>query len=268
MGLGDDMMFLGEAEHLHKETGKQIVPVYHNGWSPFFKNVEFLTRNKTSESVTLNARDTTQHSDYHVDYYVAGKESTLLGTRQVFRPYSPKPFRLRFSEKELDKIDKILLKYNINDEFVIINPDYKSSFFGKNKNWGFKKYQQLTDMLNKDIQVVRILPGGEYNEPPLKNATNIVCEGLRLSAGIYSKAKFGISYDGLLQHILAGFEVPCVVLQGGLISKVNMNYQKHIMIGYDHAQTPCGSMYDCPHCADANKNMTVEMVYKECEKLL
>ena len=39
MGLGDDLLFLGEAEQLHKKTGRKIRPLYGSGWSPLFENV-------------------------------------------------------------------------------------------------------------------------------------------------------------------------------------------------------------------------------------
>jgi len=268
MGLGDDIMFLGEAEHIHKKTCKKIKPVYGSGSSIFFKNVEFLSDVNDINTVTVNARDTKAFSDYHVDYYVKKKIQTPHGEKLIFNQYSPKPFRLRFTEKEIERSSQILKEYNLDDNFVIINPDYKTSFFNNNKNWGFKKYQKLVDLLSKDIQVVRVMPGGRYMEPALENAINIPCEGLRISAALYTNAKFGISYDGLLQHILAGFDIPCVVIQGGLISRKNMNYKNHITIEYNHSKTPCGSTYDCSHCKEANKNITVEMVYEQCKKLL
>ena len=34
MGLGDDLLFLGEAERIHKQTGKKIQPMYgYTGWN-------------------------------------------------------------------------------------------------------------------------------------------------------------------------------------------------------------------------------------------
>ena len=44
-------------------------------------------------------------------------------------------------------------------------------------------------LLSKDIQVVRVMPGGRYIEPALENAINIPCEGLRISAALYTNAK-------------------------------------------------------------------------------
>jgi hypothetical protein len=57
MGWGDDLIFLGKAEEIHKKTGKKIIPIYGSGWSPMFDNVEFITSEKTVDSLYVNARD-------------------------------------------------------------------------------------------------------------------------------------------------------------------------------------------------------------------
>ena len=105
MGIGDDLLFLGEAEALHKITNKKIQPLYGRGWSPLFDNVEFLTKNKTEDSVTLNTRDTKSPSDYHVNYYEDKKESG----RMIFRPYKQNVISWYAKRNESKKIKTDLL---------------------------------------------------------------------------------------------------------------------------------------------------------------
>lgn len=264
MGLGDDLLFLGEAEDLYKRTGKKITPIYGNGWSSLFNNVEFLTE---KGGITLNARDTPGPSDYKVNYYVRTKEDTLLGQRLDFRHYKPKRFKVRVTEDELKYANKIKSDYNLN-KFMIINPDYKSTFFSKNKNWGFKKYQEVANALKDDVTLVRLKPGGKYTEPYLENVINIDSPNLRNSIAIASMAHCGLSYDGLMVHILSGFSIPVVNIQGGLVDETIMKYEGNINLSYPHPKTPCGSTYDCQHCADANNSITVEQVIEACRKLL
>lgn len=264
MGLGDDLLFLGKAEEIYKQTGKKITPLYGKGWSPLFENVEFLTKRG---GLTVNARDTNKKSDVHVDYYEEKKETTNKGKRIKWRKFTPTPFRVRLTEKEIHSAKSILNNENL-EKFCIVNPDYKSSFFAHNKNWGFEKYQQLTNELSKVIKVVRILPGGDYTEPSLENAMNIKCENIRVSIAIMSMSSFGVSYDGLLQHVFAGFEIPCVVIQGGLVDQSVISYKTNIHHTYEHPLTPCGSMYDCSHCEEANKAITVEHILHSCMRLI
>lgn len=265
MGLGDDMMFLGEAERIHKETGKMITPLYNTGFNSLYENVEFITKNG---GLTVNARDTDLKSDVHVNYYESHKEQTILGTRVVFKPYKPKPFRVRLYQSEIDLADKIIKENNLHD-FVIVNPDYKSSFFSDNKRWGFKKWQELTNKLSQTNQVVRLKPPpGQYNEPLLENAINLDIDQVRLVAAISSKAKMGVTYDGLLHHIFAGFDIPGVIIHGGLTSPEILSYEGMLYITYEHPLTPCGSTFNCMHCDEANKAITVDMVYEKCQSLL
>lgn len=262
MGMGDDMFFLGEAEKIYLETGQHIRPV-GSGNSPFFKNVEFLS----DAGKTLNTRDTTPNTtDYRVQYMCAEERQTILGKKMVWRPYKIKPFRIRFTKEELEIADKLLEEHNVPKVFAALNPDYKKTFFSKNKNWGFAKYQELTNRL--DIPCVRIMPNGIYKEPLLEGAINIVCEDIRVSFAVLRKAKFGVGYIGLFIHALGGMEIPCVVLQGGIANTTIGEYPGHINIEYDHPESPCGNTYDCQHCADANEWMTVDMVYNACERLI
>ena len=260
MGLGDDIIFLGKAEEQYKKTGKKIVPLYNAGWNTLYENVEFISKNKDNNCLTMNARDTSEPSDIHVNYYTQGQEQTILGKRYIWRDFKPSRYRVRLTEKELDFADKV-----IQGKFVIINPDYKSTFFATNKNWGFHKYQEIVNRLSREIQVVRIMPGGKYTEPKLKNAINIQSENIKNSIAIMSKASFGVTYEGLVTHILSGFNIPVVNIQGGIGI---MNYDNNVNLRYDHFKTPCASTYPCAHCDEANENITIDMVYAACKKFL
>lgn len=268
MGLGDDLIFLGKAEEVHKQTGKKIVPVYGSGWSPLFDNVDFLTRDKTEDSITVNARDTDQPSDVHIDYYLKHKKRDMLGERLIYRNFKPSPFRIRLTEKELEQAKDRVEALDL-DRFCIVNPDYKSSFFSKNKNWGFEKYQELTDRLSSHIPVIRFQPQDkQYSEPVLDNAINIPGINVRLASAIMSLSSFGVTFDGFVQHAMAGFGRPCVVICGGLVSQKSFGYDNNIYHEYKHPLTPCGSTFDCNHCKEANLSITVDDVFESCLRLL
>lgn len=271
MGLGDDLLFLGEAEKLHKKTGKKIQMKYgYTGWNEWnglmFNNVDFLTKDGTTDSVSLNASDTSKKTDYHVDYYV----KSVVGRAIKMQHYKPKNFKLRFSEEQIEEANKYIEKYNIPDTFCAINPDYKTKAFGKNKDWGFEKFQEITNRLVPDIPVVRISPGAEnnYSSTPLQNAIDFSVTNYMTSFAILSKAKFGISFMGFFVHVFGGFKIPCVTIHGGLSHENIMNYEGNINFSYDHPDTPCGRMSYCQHCSDGNKYITTDMVYNACKKLI
>lgn len=262
MGMGDDIMFLGEAERIHEQTGKSIRPVAGSGWSPFFKGIPWL---KKDGEISVNARDTREKSDIHVDYYEDRRERNRI----VWRDYQPKPFRVKLTHEEVDYAHIALHNRGVKGRFFIINPDYKSSFFGNNKNWGFDKYQELANRLSDHVQMVRILPGGQYKEPKLKNVVNIKSEDVRKSVAIMSFASYAVGYDGFTNHIMGGYGIPMVVICGGLVNgKDTVGYRTGTYINYEHPQTPCGATVDCSHCNEANEAITVDMVYEKCLELL
>jgi len=268
MGLGDDLIFLGKAEEIYKETGKKITPVYGSGWSPLYENVEFISREKTKDSITVNARDTDQPSDIHVDYYLKYKKKTILGDQLIFREFKPTPFKMRLSAKEEQEADERLDAMDV-DTFCVVNPDYKSSFFSNNKNWGYTNYQKLVDSLSSFLPVLRFVPPkDEYTEPPLDNAINVMNTDVRMMTAMMRKAKFGVTFDGFIQHALAGFQVPCVVICGGLVSEKSFGYPNNIYHEYEHPLTPCGSTFDCNHCQEALQSITVDDVLESCLRLL
>ncbi len=267
MGMGDDLIFLGKAEEIYKKTGKKIVPLYHAGWSPLYDNVEFISKQKDANSLTMNARDINKPSDIHVEYYTKEVKKTILGNQMIWRPFTPSRFAVRLSDKEIEFAENTLDNLSIK-KFVLINPDYKSTFFSKNKNWGFSKYQEVANILSKYIQVVRIIPGGGYKEPILKNAINIKSENIKNSIAIMRKSKFGITYDGFVTHVLSGYNIPVVNIQGGFVNPTVMNYEGNINLYYKHFQTPCGSTFPCRHCDQANDYITINMVIEACKKLL
>ena len=118
MGLGDDLLFLGKAEEVYKQTGQKITPVHGKGWSPLFDNVEFLVK---TGGLTINSRDTNKPSDIHIDYYEEKKIRTDLGKRIIYRPFTPSPFRIRLSEIEREEAKETLHQFDL-DRFIIINP--------------------------------------------------------------------------------------------------------------------------------------------------
>ena len=187
MGLGDDIIFLGEAERIHKETGKTIVPLYYSKWNPLYDNVEFISKNVTKNSLTVNARDTDKPSDIHVDYYVKGRENTILGEKLVFRPYKPKKFKLRLTEEEYKIADEKLK--DVPKKFMVVNPDCKKTFFSDNKDWGFTAFQAVVNKMYDHIPIVRVVPSDDRVKSRIQPITGpkgivfeIECSNLRIQA--------------------------------------------------------------------------------------
>ena len=78
----------------------------------------------------------------------------------------------------------------------------------------------------------------------------------------------GLTYDGFVTHVLSGFNIPVVNIQGGFVDEKTMSYDGNINLYYDHFESPCGNTFPCKHCDEANEYITVDMVIDACKKLL
>ena len=183
--------------------------------------------------------------------------------------YKPVPFKLKFSQEELWSIDRHEKHMPAPwSEYIVVNPDVKNSFFKGNKNWGFDNWQKLTTKLHEAGHlVVRFKPSGTgYDEPMLKNCANILEVPLRIALAIKSKVKLGVTFDGLLSHFWAGAEVPCVRICGDFMSSKTLHYDNNLSLALN--KNPRGACYPAQDLIEANKKITVDMVYDACMKQL
>ena len=276
MGLGDDLMFLGEAEKVYNETGKKIFPVMPRGngsvrplpdhkWSPMYNNVDFITKDPTKDCYSLSIKPSNGRYNHYMEELADDVEGR--GKYIKYKNYTPKPFKLRFTKEEHQLI-KDQIVYNNLHRFVVINPDYKEDVFKSNKDWGWSKWTELSKRLSelKHTKVVRIKPSADSKDLPY--AQNVYINNVRIAFGVISKAKLFVTYEGGLMHAMGGFNVPGVILYGGLTSVDAMKYERNTNIVYEHPETPCGRQFDCDHCKIANSWMTVKKVYDTIESKL
>jgi len=275
MGLGDDLMFLGEAEKIFKDTGKKIFPVMprSNGsvrplpdhkWSPMYNNVEFITKDSREDCYSLSIKPSNGRYNHYMEELADDEKGR--GKFIKYKKYNPIPFKLRFTKEEHQLIkDQII--YNNLHRFIIINPDFKKDVFKNNKNWGWHKWSELSERLSKlNFKIARIKPTVDLEDLPY--AQNIHINNVRVAFGVISKAKLFVSYEGGLMHAMGGFKVPGVILYGGLTDINSMKYDNNTEIVYDHPETPCGRQFECDHCKIANSWMTVKRVYDTIESKL
>lgn len=275
MGLGDDLMFLGEAEKVHNETGKKIFPVMPRGngsvrplpdhkWSPMYNNVDFITKDPSEDCYSLSIKPSNGRYNHYMEELADDKEGR--GKYIKYKDYKPLPFKLKFTKEEHQLI-KDNIVYNNLHRFIVVNPDFKKDVFQSNKDWGWNKWAELSKRLSDlNYRVVRVKPTQDLKDLP--NAQNVLINNVRIAFGVMSKAKLFVTYEGGLMHAMGGFGVPGVVLYGGLTGVNSMTYEKNTNIVYEHPETPCGRQFECDHCKIANSWMTVEKVFNAVKEKL
>ena len=264
MGLGDDLMWLGEAAEVHKAHPDVVI---HDG---------------REYSVMWHGHDWVVAPDYsgpkkkmEVPRKPGGNRWYIQGWghgKIIYKNYSPKPAPYIISEDEL-KAAKLILEHNgVTEDFVIVNPDTKNTTLSTNKDWGFKRWQQLTNLLSREVKVVRIKPGRavddvsghvEYNQKLLDNATNILEDNVRVAFAIMSLSKVIITSEGGVHHFAAAIKKPAYVIYGGVIHPDQTGYTGCDQMYYFVGDKPCGRQVQCDHCKKAMAAITPQMIYED-----
>jgi hypothetical protein len=138
MGLGDDLMWRGEAYALHRQTGKRIRP--HRA------NPKFGVPRKESRVAWQDADWIHNDGELPLETHPnAGKRWYQRGT-----PYRPKISPIQFSEQETHWFNRVMRP---KLPYVIINPYVKSkSKYKYNKYW--PHFQELMLMMPKQNYVL------------------------------------------------------------------------------------------------------------------
>lgn len=271
MGLGDDLMWLGEAAEVHDSNpaavitdGREISPMWkHHKWivAPDYRGSQQLI--KVPRKPGGNR------------WYIQGWGPGRI----IYKDYQPKPAPYIVSKEELDKAADILRQHGVNKQFVIVNPDTKNTTLSTNKDWGFKRWQELTNLLSDHIQVVRVKPGKsvqdvsghvEYGQKMLDNAINIVEDDVRIAFAIMSLSSVIITSEGGVHHFAAAVQIPAYVIYGGVIHPDQTGYTGRDQMYYFVGDEPCGSQVPCNHCKDAMASIKPQMIYEDvmAEELL
>ena len=275
MGIGDDLMFLGECQEIHTKMSKTgsdgiVIPV-NNGrflkdseWSPTWQGHEWLRRNVTGVTGKHTLKEIRPGGNRpYIHHWEQG--------RIVFMKYTPRPARLMYSGINSIAAYNAMEEHNLDPkEFVIANPDVKNTTLADNKDWGFDRWQKLTDLLHeRGITVVRMKPPSNVNDvsghvrydaPELKNAINVSFNNIMDAFCFATFSSHIFTTEGGLHHAAAGFSsTKTFVIFGGVISPDQTGYKNQVNF-YSPDQSPCGSTVSCPHCREALNSITPEAI--------
>jgi hypothetical protein len=164
-----------------------------------------------------------------------------------------KPGEMYFTEGELIAGER-------NKGYIVIEPNvpaWKSS--SPNKDWGFQKYQKISNTLRmRGFRVLQFFHprGGKI----IDGAKVVETKSFRDALAILKNSVIYVGPEGGLHHGAAAVGIPAVVLFGGFIPPVVTGYDTHANIS--HADHFCGSFSPCSHCKEAMAAITVEEVYE------
>ena len=256
MGLGDDLMWRGEAYALHKQTGKRI--------RPHRENPKFGVPRKESRVAWQDADWI--HNDGEVPLEThpnAGKRWYQGGT-----PYRPRISPITFSEHTMRWFDQVMRP---KLPYVIINPYVKDKTRTKlNKYW--PHFKELMLQMPK-MTYVQLTYGGNNEEVTLAQTHTVLVPWATLLMKAVSHAHAIITTEGGMHHIAGNFQIPTVVIRGSAFGSRCTGYANQINIERKapcntDATIGCQTTRRCTSCEDTMQKITPQTVVKAFEKCL
>lgn len=140
---------------------------------------------------------------------------------------------------------------------VIVEPNIKGTVSGRNKDWGWAKWQELVDSI--DLPWAQFDYGGKMLDSVLPIKTPSFLHGV----AVLSVSKGIVTTDGGLHHAAAALRKKAVVIWGGYSPPSVLGYDDHINLSVN-APDCLGVKINSEACSLAMKQITVGHVVRAC----
>lgn len=244
MGLGDEIMALGEAERVFLETGRpvRIIDRYaksreHPAWAG-------------NPAWDKHAQDFIQNGA-GVRPYI----QKWVGNRIIFNhQYRPRAGLIALGPDDYATCQA-------QGEFVIVAPNLKKEA-SVNKDWGFEKWQEVVNGL--ELPVYQLMGG---DEPILENVIPVSTPSFRAACAWIKKAKLVLCNEGGTHHMAASMGTKAVVIFGAFVPPSVTGYPIHCNITTKDAHY-CGNFSYCAECQNALAKITPDVVLSKARGFL
>lgn len=251
MGLGDEIMAMGEAEALYSATGRPVAicdtnnqPRWHAAWE--------------------NNPAVSKHLGSGIDTII-----NCPSRRSYIKQWKHAPRRTEFNLSHRAKAGRIhltpkeavaALAMAPAGVFIIIEPATRVSLrSSRNKDWGMERWAKVVKDFPFPVYQFDIGDG----TPMLEGVGIIFSDNFRISAGIIGLSKLVLTIDGGTHHLAASIGTPAVVVFGGFCDPRITGYDSHANFYTDIKGSPCGRYDPCLHCSEAMEQIKPEQVRAE-----
>lgn len=181
--------------------------------------------------------------------------------------------KIILSKSEKENSNNILQQAKLQtNRYICIQPNFKSGYF-VNRQWFWKRWQELVDRLNKfindnhlDIKIVQV---GVSEEKLLKGIIDITGRTtFREMAQVIEQSLTLISCDGGLAHLASAVNKKSVILNSGSIPPKLMTYPLHVNILCTTTCRCVGLKSDCQFDRQCMNSITVNRVYNPVVEII
>lgn len=233
-------MSTAQARAVHEKTGFKVVfgdpKTKRTHWSEVFENNPHIVQLPKNEQCTA----------FWIENY-PGKRPYVLGGHDRHFIWNPLhravPGELYFSRPEMAWRDS----RGLPDKYVVMEPNIKGKVSGKNKDWGWSRWQEFVDQWGGE----KIIQVGTEESPRLNGVDFVETPTFRHACLVLSKAVHFYGTDGGLHHAAAALDVPATVIWGDYSPPEILGYPQHTNLGGGW----CGALDDCEHCRKAMEDI-------------
>lgn len=252
MGMGDEILALGEAELLYEARGYPVqivgvdsMPRSHELWqgnpaiatkdSPTQKRISLLRNGPGARSYLKSI--TNGVSRFNMNHYPRAGTIYLTEEERSFCPMDP-------------------------DSFIVIEPTVKPGA-SPNKSWGWDRWAAVAARMNLPVYQLgsgpaRTLPGVHRLQTPTT----------RLAAAVIERAALVLCNEGGTHHLAAAMRRPAVVVFGGFTPPSITGYPFHKNITGPEPHGFCGKWDSCQHCTTIMASINPDMVVSAAQELV
>ena len=245
MGIGDDLVWLGDAYNLHCATQQQIKPTRRRKplpIKPLWRNEPFV-----SKSGTVELDELIPHKDDWLRPYAVNDPD--------YKP-TAQPVTLTPEEHALTQ------QLEQQAPYCILCVDTKETTHATNKTWPKDYYEGLAELL--PLKCIRLQHNTDNTK--YKHIDNVKVKSERESYCYVKSATLVVTTDGFLHHASASARTRCAVIWT-VTSFKQLGYRGQLNI-YDKTHLGCYTYRrECAKCSETLRKITPETVQKQLKSV-
>lgn len=250
MGMGDELMALGEAEAIYRATFSRVLIVDRDDrprWSPVWENHPAVARS-ADEPHRVRLVNCVGARPYIKAWAEDGGQPMAVFSNWRARDCAS---RLALTAAEAGLGAELRAKIG---PYVVVEPHVKGAS-SVNKDWGFARFQKVVDLM-PGVSFVQM--GPELQS--LSRVQRVKTPTFRDACGILTHADAYLGPEGGLHHAAAALSVPAAVIFGSFISPATTGYPQHANFYTPDEHAPCGRWAPCSACRQALERIRPEAV--------
>ena len=236
MGLGDEILALGEAEKRFADTKTPVAickiggyPRQHDAW-------------KGSPAVDENSKNKIINGGGARPYI-----KHWSGRKAVYNlDYEPKAGKIWLTESEKAHCD-------VDYPFIVISPHVKPT---ASKNKEYDRWEEVIKDL--PLPVLQLVPDDTIHI--INGAKKVVTPHFRHACAWIAKAKLVLTNEGGAHHMAASMGTPAIVYFGSFIPPTVTGYKDHVNIIAGDNPHFCGNFDYCKECHENKKKVSPDYI--------